>query len=131
MPKRYKKVLLHEPFRFRHRNLDGSHKDFTTPLLFYRPNGQLVMRFAGDRQVTLMPVNENTGIEQDALNWIKHRINNIPPIQYQAEVGDIIIVDNDAVLHGRSAMSQQGGSHRLVRRVYLECPHHFTGLEHI
>lgn len=131
MPKHYKHVLLTSSFRFRHGNLDGTYKDFISPVLSYRPNGKTVIRFASDRQVSLTPLHESMVTEGQALEWLKHRISNTSPIQYQAQVGDIIIVDNDDVLHGRSRMSSQEGRQRLVRRVYLECPNYFTGLEHV
>ncbi|MEO0770864.1 MAG: TauD/TfdA family dioxygenase [Cyanobacteria bacterium J06649_4] len=128
MPKHYKDALFEYPVRFRHLNKDGSYTEHTSQVFFYRPNGQWAMRYAADRQVHLEPVSGDTVLVNQALSWINNYIQRNPPAVYKAQKGDIVIIDNDVLMHGRSAMSAEYGNKRLIRRVYLECPTFFTGL---
>lgn len=128
MPESYRAILSEHPVKFRHLNRDGGYKEFIGKVFFHRPNGQLGFRYATDSQVYLEPVSGKISTVQNALAWIDTYIANATPVAYQAQVGDILIIDNDAVLHGRSAMSAIYGDRRLVRRVCLECPQFYTGL---
>ncbi len=129
MPSQYRHLLLKEAVLFQHINLDGTLTEYQTLALYHAPDdGRLTMRYSGDRQVSMLPMGQRQEQVKTALDWIHTYVQITPASTYQAEAGDILVVDNLAVIHGRTALSQNS-YRRCLRRIYLECPTYLTGLE--
>lgn len=119
MPADYQNVLWHTPVQFQRLDDNGGKAGTIAPMLSYRSPNQISLRYRNDHQVypqVVSPQSDLTLFNQ-ALDWMKTYLAETEPVKYQAQAGDVIIINNDAVFHGRTALSPQ--SRRLVRRVWI------------
>lgn len=127
LPDSFRKALEERSVLFRHKNRDGSVKNFITTVLNRRADGSYAIRYANDPQVRITPLSSNDWELERALNLVGRYVSEATPVTYAANVGDVILVCNDLVFHGREAISEYGGE-RLMRRIYIGCSRFFTGL---
>jgi len=118
MPAYFHNILRQTPVKFERQDDNGTAAQFIGPMLCPRPNGKTaLLRYRNDDQVQPQPIEGDTAKFHEALAWVKTYLAQTPPVEYQAASGDLIVVNNDLVLHGRTALSPN--SNRLVRRVWL------------
>lgn len=119
MPTVYRNVLSNTPAQFVRSDDNGKTADFMGPMIYSRPDGGIALRYRNDTQVRPQPIGD-VSLFNEAVGWIETYLAQTAPVKYQAQAGDIIIVNNDAVLHGRTALSPN--SRRLVRRIWIASP---------
>lgn len=79
------------------------------PMLLARPDGKYSVYYSfwlADGQVP------------DAFHSFRRKVEALPPIQLTLKKGDILLIDNHRMLHGRTAISPGSGRHLL--RLWIE-----------
>ena len=101
---------------------DGTRREIDKsvgPMIFRRGSGALAFRWRDDHQVKPKVVEgEGTPIVE-AIAWIRGYIAGAPVVTYAGARGDHIIVANDRVFHGRTALKAGMESKRWLRRVWI------------
>lgn len=120
MPDKLQNTLLTKAVRFIHTNLDKKPLlEYVGPILFRRSRkDSILLRYGFDSQVFIEPINSNDIEVIEGISWIRDYILNTEPYVYYAQQGDIYILNNDLLLHGRTALSDSFYE-RHVRRIYL------------
>ncbi len=79
-------------------------------------NGQFIIRYRNDRNFTLTPPDDRARVALAEF----HTLLNSPDLREEIFLmpGDILVVDNQRLLHGRTALS--GKKRRVLRRLWIE-----------
>ena len=96
---------------------EGDHS-YRGPILYH--DGQEVPVFRWRYDDIVMPIAvDSKGLPiRDAIEWVRHFIEQTPPLQYAAKPGDTFLFDNRKVLHGRTKLSPH--SPRIAYRAWLD-----------
>lgn len=117
IPATHLDALVTALVQFRRRDDHGEEDAAVDTILYLRPDGTVGFRWRNDTEVFPEVVDSRGTLIAKAIEWVSQRIAMLEPAAYAAAAGDLLIVNNDAVLHGRTALHPQ--SRRCLRRVWL------------
>lgn len=112
------KMLREETIQFTRQGDNGPAESWAGPLLSNSNSRGWKMRWRYDQQVKPIPVGHRIQEMHSLINKIKNIIQNMQPIEYAAQAGDLILVPNERWLHGRTGLTV--GSDRMLLRCWIE-----------
>lgn len=97
-------ALTSERFRFL-KTYDGDLTDsFVGPVLSRRDDGTPQLRWRGDHLYRPEPVEPRGSRAGDAVEWLYDWLQTCDPFTYVVETGELLIIPNDLMVHGRQAL---------------------------
>lgn len=88
------------------------------PIMYPRRDGTKGFRWRNDDQVSAEVEDAKGSKVEEAIGWIKGYLAAAQPLTIAGQPGDIIVINNDRVFHGRTPLSGVA-SHRWIRRAWL------------
>jgi len=118
MPEEFVNAIAQTPIRYSRIDDSGRTDEHVGPILYRRGSGKYGLRWRNDEQVA--PEISNPAHPQilEALEWIRSHIATCTFFEHATQQGECVIVNNDAVLHARTALSSTS-SERWIRRVWI------------
>lgn len=116
IPPHHLRTLMTEPVRYSREDHHGE-DIYEGRILSYKGPGNFQLRWRYDDAVHPVPLAASAPIIQ-ALEWVRDYLAHATPVSVSGQPGDIFVIRNREVLHGRTSLSPS--SRRLVRRMWLQ-----------
>lgn len=117
MPSRLFDAMCTADVRFGRQDDSGRVDAYVGPMYFIR-NGTWALRWRDDDQVGPVVANARGTPIAEAIEWVRGYLRSVTPVGVFVCRGDIAIVNNDTVLHGRTKLSPN--SPRSVIRAWIQ-----------
>ena len=101
------------------RTYDGDLTDSViAPILDIDNNGNPRIRWRADDIFRPKVVNDKGTRAEEAVLWLQNFLKAYQPVTYSAKSGETLLIPNNTILHGRTALSEN--SKREVLRVWIK-----------
>jgi hypothetical protein len=119
MPCRLFEAMTVAFVRFSRKDDSGREDCYTGPMFFRRSRcGSWGLRWRDDAQVRPVVVNDHGTPIREAIDWVRAFLIKATPVSMFNNPGDIVLVNNDTVWHGRTALSPN--SARSIIRAWIQ-----------